>query len=1667
VSKQATLLLSAALVLTLAASTIAQLAAAAKPISTGPAAMEVHDTPGSGQGAQVTLDSDPLPSVSIGGVDIEEGDVGITNAIFPVRLSAPSSLPVTVGFYTHDLNATAGIDYIPTNGVLTFAPGETNQTIVVMVLGDTEIEPGENFQVILSNPTNALLAGPVARGRILNDDGLPGRVDHFVWEPITSPQYVNQPFAVTVTALDVSNALVTNFTGRVALAGDQGRGARTNAILGNVVHTAGYNYGTYTLGYSFTPNTNLLVTHVRHYSGTKVSIWTDSGTLLVTQNVVSVPGFWVETPLAAPVQLLAGTRYRLGCYTGGQTYYLRSDMASTFRDGTIDTSYEIAGDAFPIEQDSTRWNFVDLRYTVGASKPVAIAPVVSGDFTNGVWPGAIMVQEMAANVALLANDLAGHTGWSGPFETAYHNDLAVEVTAAPNPVAPGSPLTYTMVVTNTGPLEATAVTVTNILPGTATFVSAGSSQGSCSHSGGTVTCELGLIPGGANAVVTIHTISGGLGQMTNRVTVGRAEADAYTNNNGAVTVTTVAQPSLFVNDVSVLEGDRRTTEARFAIQLSPPSTSPVSVRFAAVSGSATMGADFISTNGLLAFAPGETNQAVTVLVVGDTLYETNETFLVNLFSPTNALLGKSQGVGTILNDDPLPTISIGDVQVTEGNVGSTNVAFAVNLSGPSALPVTVNYFASSGSAWQGADFVSTNGVVTFDPGQTNRFVLVTVLGDTVIEGDEQFYVTLWGATNAAILRGQGACTILDDDGVPGRVDHFAWDAIATPQYLDQPFGVRLVAQDASNATVTSFTDTVLLSATQGEGLRTNAILWNMGWNFWQTGGNSWTIGYAFTPKTNLTVTHVRGVSVSKVSLWTDTGTLLASQAVPNTPQTWVEAPLATPVELLAGQRYRLTCYTLPGESSYGNGSLATNRDDVTINACYYAYGDTFPTHDYIGMWFLVDIIYTVGRYAPVSITPAVSSQFVNGIWSGNITVRELSTFTVLAVDDRDGHGGRTGPFDVCVPGDVSLAVAPSPAIAQTNSLLTYTLSVSNPGPAVATGVIVSNLLPAAVTFLSSTSSQGSCTLSGNTLWCDLGSLEARAGAVVQVRVGTPSAFGNLTNLATLWVNEPDPNPTNNFVATVTPLPAPPGTGLGLYAQYFDNMDLTGATTTRLDSTVNFNWSTGSPDPAIGADTFSARWTGAVQPLYSEVYTFFTYSDEGVRLWVDGQQIINNWTAHTLSTNSGSLALEAGRLYQLRLEYFENTGNAAVTLAWASTNQALQAIPRSQLYPLPVITTQPASRNIAPGATVTFSVAALGQPPLTYQWRCSGTNIADATNPSLPLTNVQLSASGGYSVEVSNVYGAVTSRVAILNVGSAPVLTSDPQSQIVLSGSNVTFSASASGSLPLSYRWRKGNTSLTNLILNESNCLYVMDNAQTTDAANYTVVITNAFGPANRILSSNASLSVINSTNSQVTTDQGSNATFTLVAASPSPLSYQWYFNLTNLLARATNTSLLLTNVQASNTGQYHAVVTNSAGSVTALVGTLSVTLRDSDRDGMPDDWETAHGLNPADGTDAKADPDRDGMSNLDEWIAGTDPQDPLSVLKATLVGGGAGGALISFTAMPNITYTLQYRTNLIEGEWLKLTDVVAHLTMRTVEILDPDATAGAKRYYRIATPNQP
>jgi len=141
-----------------------------------------------------------------------------------------------------------------------------------------------------------------------------------------------------------------------------------------------------------------------------------------------------------------------------------------------------------------------------------------------------------------------------------------------------------------------------------------------------------------------------------------------------------------------------------------------------------------------------------------------------------------------------------------------------------------------------------------------------------------------------------------------------------------------------------------------------------------------------------------------------------------------------------------------------------------------------------------------------------------------------------------------------------------------------------------------------------------------------------------------------------------------------------GEGGGLAAVYYDNADFTGASVTRTDAGVNFDWASSVPVAGIGADTFSVRWTGKVRPEHTGTYTFLTTSNDGVRLWVDGQLLIDQWNDHEATTHSAMIALTANRLYAIKLEYYENTGLASIKLEWELPGLlSRQIIPSTRLY----------------------------------------------------------------------------------------------------------------------------------------------------------------------------------------------------------------------------------------------------------------------------------------------------------------------------------------------------------------------------------------------------
>jgi hypothetical protein len=292
----------------------------------------------------------------------------------------------------------------------------------------------------------------------------------------------------------------------------------------------------------------------------------------------------------------------------------------------------------------------------------------------------------------------------------------------------------------------------------------------------------------------------------------------FTTDNGGGTL-----PAISVADVSVAEGDAGQSAMEFTVQLDREGASPVTVSYSTVDGTAKVGGqDYDAAGGQLILDPGETTATVTVYVNGDTRLELDETFTVELATPINATLADAVATGTILNDDPVPTISIDGVTAAEGDSGQTVFEFPVTLSQPSPAVVTVTYSTSDSSATAaGADYTPVTDTLSFNPGETDKAVNVAVHGDTALEADETFMVVLSSPANAVLGTAEAWGTILNDDEGGGGGGKPDW---APPSGLLNTMTVHAVVSLADGTYVEAAES--MLAVFQGDAIRGVATIFD-------------------------------------------------------------------------------------------------------------------------------------------------------------------------------------------------------------------------------------------------------------------------------------------------------------------------------------------------------------------------------------------------------------------------------------------------------------------------------------------------------------------------------------------------------------------------------------------------------------------------------------------------------------------------------------------------------------------------------------------------------------------------------------------------------------------------------------------------------------------------
>jgi hypothetical protein len=276
-----------------------------------------------------------------------------------------------------------------------------------------------------------------------------------------------------------------------------------------------------------------------------------------------------------------------------------------------------------------------------------------------------------------------------------------------------------------------------------------------------------------------------------------------------------------------------------------------------------------------------------------------------------------------------------------------------------------------------------------------------------------------------------------------------------------------------------------------------------------------------------------------------------------------------------------------------------------------------------------------------------------------------------------------------------------------------------------------------------------------------------------------------------------------------------------------------------------------------------------------------------------------------------------------------------------TNESAQVLIDDLLLVDPVppsITTQPADVTVTEPNSATFSVAAVGDPPITYQWRRNGVPIPGATSASYVLGPTTMADHGAqFDVVVTNDVGTVTSAPATLTVNAqAPGITTQPAAITVTAPASATFAVVASGTAPLSYQWRRDGTPIPGA----TGPSYVLDpTSLADDGAQFDVVVANSAGSvtsAVAVLTVNAALPAITTPPADTTVTEPAPAAFSVVATGTAPLSYQWRRNGTPIDGATSSTYVLDPTAVADSGTQFDVVVTNSAGSVTSTPATLTV-----------------------------------------------------------------------------------------------------------------------------------
>lgn len=683
-----------------------------------------------GTEATGTIVNDDGITFRVDDVSVLEGDSGMTQAVFTINLLGTLSNTINVSFFTSDISATAGIDYLARNDTISFNPGQTIQTISVPVIGDLLDEPEESFELNLSVSDSATLSQERIIASIIDNDPPSLSIDDLSIQEGSSGATVArftlrassatfEPISVDYNVIGETATSSQDFlpsTGTLHFPLGVSERSIDVTIFGDAIDEADE---TFLIALS-----NPINAVLPRSQATGTILDDDEAPLIFIENAEAIECDDGRSEAVFHISLSASSEQtvQVSYITDGDSAIADEDYVSAA--GTVVFSPGSNEETITIQLKCDEADEPDEIFNVFLVSPIN---AFVGDGGNGGIGRGLILDNDPPEISIDGMNL--FEGNSGFTTAVFTLNLSSPATAQ------STVLYQTRDLTANGGIDYATVS------GQIIFEGGSSTQ--------TITVPIigDTIPEGNESFQVI------LSDPVN-LQLGQVQANGLILDDD--------QPDILVEDITVIEADTETRTGSILVRLSHTTTQTVSVDFESRGGTAIPLKDFANTKGTLFFAPGELEKEIQIVIEGDTVVEGNE-FISMLFQNSrNGNIDRPESMIFIVDNDGAPIISIRDESTEEGNAPH-NLVFTLRLSTASALPVSVAYRTADEEARGNEDYFGKSGTIRFPSGELTQIVFITISGDSQFEDDEAFFLVLSDPINGILERNQARATILNDD----------------------------------------------------------------------------------------------------------------------------------------------------------------------------------------------------------------------------------------------------------------------------------------------------------------------------------------------------------------------------------------------------------------------------------------------------------------------------------------------------------------------------------------------------------------------------------------------------------------------------------------------------------------------------------------------------------------------------------------------------------------------------------------------------------------------------------------------------------------------------------------------------------------------------------------